>query len=252
MERGRQVVGQSSPPSGGIDERSELPAELRRIVGTHGVPEDVVRRKFLSYSLVLRAKDQNTGWNIDIDEHAERVGALTENEIQRAWTDLDQAIVNRVKVSLVTEGYVSPFVPDPKGSRTGGRRRSPEGGQWVPGSVPDPFPEEIEVVGDDSGLRIPSVSLGDAASPAEYERLVKTALAGAATLLVKEIQHRTGGAVPMPAVRDCAMEMVLEAYGTSRISSEDTRGFFAAGLAVLEDHWREWSDPARRIAEEFG
>lgn len=254
MSRG-QPSRQSEPePKSGYtsEPRVELDSGLRRMMDEYGIPEKYIQRKYLSYAVVLQAMDEGTGWNNDIDDRAREIGALTEDEIRAAWTDRHKAILNRIKVALVSEGYIR-FLEEEYDRETIEEGENPR--QQVPNqsdrTIPDPFPEEIEVPGNISELTIPAVSLRDARNSQEYERLLKTAVGGAANLLVREIQKRTDDALSLPAARGCALDMVLEAYNQNAVLTESTRGFFIGGLRRLDEHWREWQEPVDAIRRQY-
>jgi tetratricopeptide (TPR) repeat protein len=60
---------------------------------------------YMSYYMVLNGMHKQSRWNDDIDQIAREVGALTEKEIEAAHTDLHQAILNRIKLRLVMDGF---------------------------------------------------------------------------------------------------------------------------------------------------
>lgn len=250
MSRGRSSsrISAEQPVSHQGQEGLELDAGLRRIMEEYGISEEYIRRKYVAYAVSLQAMDQGTGWNNDIDDYAREIGALTEDEIKAAWTDRHQAILNRIKVALVSEGCVR-FSEEEDGGKaaTTPDGQDPQRPVAADRRIPDPFPEEIEVPGNRAGLKIPSVNLEDARDSEEYERLFKTAVGGAANLLVSEIQERTDGVLALPTARGCALDMVLEAHDRGGIPTEDTRGFFVGGLNRLDAHWSEWGRPIEAI-----
>lgn len=165
MSRGQASSGGSAdqPISPQGPEGLELDAGLRRMMEEHGLSEEYIRRKYVAYAVSLHAMDQGTGWNNDIDDYAREIGALTEEEIRAAWTDRHQAILNRVKVALVSEGCVRFSTEGDgreadihSGSQEAQEQAEPDGG------IPDPFPEKIEVPGNRAGLKVPAVNLEEA------------------------------------------------------------------------------------------
>lgn len=81
---------------------------MRQLMKTHGIPVDIVERKYTSYYATLKAMDRSSNWNADIDRDAQRCGALSHKEVQAARTDLHKAVLNRVKLALHMEGFLSP------------------------------------------------------------------------------------------------------------------------------------------------
>jgi hypothetical protein len=83
---------------------------LKAMMAEYGIPDEVVERKYMSYAMALRMSGQDANWNDDIDDHGRSIGALSQAEIEAARRDIHQAILNRIKVALVTEGW-SPVDP---------------------------------------------------------------------------------------------------------------------------------------------
>lgn len=112
LKRGRQLVygSSGSEPQGSSD--LKLDRGLRKMMDEYGIPMEVVQRKYMSYAVVLGASNQQSNWNADIDDHARNIGALTESEIEDAKTDLHKAILNRIKVAFVSEGWIRFFDED--------------------------------------------------------------------------------------------------------------------------------------------
>jgi len=86
------------------DEPRSVAQDLASLAGQFGLAEQYVQTKYSSYLLVLSMHDAEGNWNDEIDDYASDIGALTEDEIVRARTDLHRAVLNRVKVALVSEG----------------------------------------------------------------------------------------------------------------------------------------------------
>ena len=86
---------------------------LRAMMREYGIPEEMLERKYMSYFMSLRMTGQSSNWNDEIDEHGRSIGALTEQEIEAAKNDMHQAILNRIKVALVSEGWVPVDEPEP-------------------------------------------------------------------------------------------------------------------------------------------
>lgn len=91
--------GASSSPEP-VGDESLAVEEFEEIASQFGVPEEMVSRKYMSYFMALRASGSTENWNEDIDDHARSIGALTEEQIDRARTDFNQAVLNRVIVAL--------------------------------------------------------------------------------------------------------------------------------------------------------
>lgn len=103
---------QASMPS---KEEQRGTRRLDRMAEDFDIPEDVIARKFKSYALTIQSSSQGSDWNADIDDEAREVGALTEEQIEGAKSNPLTAVVNRVKLALVMEGYI-PGKP-PKSSQ---------------------------------------------------------------------------------------------------------------------------------------
>lgn len=70
------------------------------IISDWGISLNQFELKYASYEIALKASGQSSHWNDEIDDWAREIGALTEREIQQAHSDLHQAILNRIQVSL--------------------------------------------------------------------------------------------------------------------------------------------------------
>jgi tetratricopeptide (TPR) repeat protein len=68
-----------------------------------GISQDRFDLLYRSYEMALRMSGQLSHWNGEVDDLALRVGALTEEEIERAHRDFHQAVVNRIKLRLVMD-----------------------------------------------------------------------------------------------------------------------------------------------------
>lgn len=93
------------------EEEKRVARWLERMSKGYGIPKDVIQRKLELYAQALRVSDQSSDWNADIDDVAREVGALTEEQIEAARTDRLTAVVNRVKVALVMEGWIPEDQP---------------------------------------------------------------------------------------------------------------------------------------------
>ena len=93
--------GQSESPDG------DGPWSREHIIREFGISERLFLIKYVSYGMALRTGGATSHWNDDVDELALETGALTEDEIRLAETDLHQAIMNRVKLALVMGGFES-------------------------------------------------------------------------------------------------------------------------------------------------
>jgi hypothetical protein len=102
--RGTMIEDVASLPVSEAGAR-EIGPGLRAMMTAYGIPDEVIKAKYVSYAMALRMSGKSCNWNDEVDDHARRVGALTESEIETARTDLHQAILNRVKIALVTEGW---------------------------------------------------------------------------------------------------------------------------------------------------
>ena len=63
------------------------------------INEDLFQLLYDSYHTSLSNLDNNDSWNIEIDDFARSISALTEEEIELALTDLQRAILNRIIVN---------------------------------------------------------------------------------------------------------------------------------------------------------
>jgi tetratricopeptide (TPR) repeat protein len=68
-----------------------------------GVTQEQLDIWYRSYQFGLSASGRTGHWNDDIDALARQVGALTEDEIVRAHTDFNQAVLNRIKLRVVMD-----------------------------------------------------------------------------------------------------------------------------------------------------
>lgn len=71
--------------------------------GELGISEEAFKIKYKSYYASLSIFGRESNWNDDIDDLARAVGALTEKEIEAARTNFHQAILNRIKLSVVMD-----------------------------------------------------------------------------------------------------------------------------------------------------
>jgi hypothetical protein len=221
----------------------ELTPVLRSMMKEYGIPDEVIRRKYLSYSLALEASGSKSNWNDDVDDHARRIGALTEGEIQRARSDFDQAVVNRVVVALVSEGWTRVDVEKDESEE---ESQGPHIGIEVPNEIP--------VVGGDARISIPVISFANPGSPEEEDSQFRTASAGAANLLIPIILERAEGRVSIPIVRAVALDMVITAFESNMVPTKDTRGLFIGARCQFETKWKDWTaegDPTRVMEETY-
>jgi hypothetical protein len=58
--------------------------------------------------MALSMSGKESGWNDDIDGLARQVGALTDEEIEAARTDFNQAVVNRIKMRVAMSRMEGP------------------------------------------------------------------------------------------------------------------------------------------------
>lgn len=79
---------------------------LRAMMDEYGIPMEVIKNKYVSYAAALRASGRESNWNADVDTHGYGIGAITPKEITAARIDLHQAILNRIKIALVSEGWL--------------------------------------------------------------------------------------------------------------------------------------------------
>lgn len=212
--------------------RQDAARRLSALSWQYDIPGDVIKRKFRSYSATLQMSDQDSNWNDDINDHARQIGALSEDEIEAAKSDLLAAIVNRVKLALVMEGWIE---------------RGVEGGSGVYGTpdlvppveIPDPFPDRISVP---DRPRVLTVSLESADSENQYRGLRNVAIRGAATYLCHQLEQQLEAIVDSQVLEDCARTMVIEGVEDGKAPTEDTRGFLIAGQQKLLHDWNDWQE----------
>lgn len=228
------------------DGRVDLGTALRTLVKEHDIPFELVERKYMGYLVALQAAGKSSNWNADIDQMARRKGVFNNKEIQRAHSDLHQAILNRVKLALHMEGCFHSENPDEPDD--GGVEPRDEPVTREPPMADIARTQTIPIPGYGSEWAMPHVNLKDAKSDEEYNRLFMTAAGGAAHLLVPIILDRVDGSLPLPLVRGCALDMVLEAVERNLVVSEDTRGYFVAGRSLFETCWTEWESDGDPVA----
>lgn len=243
--RQAEASGSSESGSSEQEDESEYGPALKAMMDEYGIAEEVVQRKYVSYALTLRLSGRNSDWNEDVDEHARAIGALSEQEIAAARHDFHQAVLNRIKIALVSEGWLPVDPDDPV-----------EGTPDSDGDLFDgnDFPTEIQVPGGSPDITIPAVSFASVATEEELRKLYLTACAGAANLLVPEILERTNGAVGLPTARACALDLVVTAHNAGMAPSHDTRGLYVAGRSLLRTRWQEWKsagNPTELLVQEY-
>jgi hypothetical protein len=99
---------QAEAPARGSPGGEGKPVRTREeIVRAAGIASDEFGLLYQSYQFSLSLSGAARNWNDDIEGHARGIGALRESEILLAKTDLQQAILNRIIVRLVTEGRLA-------------------------------------------------------------------------------------------------------------------------------------------------
>jgi tetratricopeptide (TPR) repeat protein len=73
-----------------------------------GISEEQFNVWYESYRMALSLSGKDSDWNDDIDGLARTVGALTEEEIEAARTDFNQAVINRIKMRLAMPRMEGP------------------------------------------------------------------------------------------------------------------------------------------------
>ncbi len=80
-------------------------SRIREVTNRYGVSAIRVVTAYNSYlTLLLQNKGQH--WNIDTDETARKLQAATDDELKRGRTEVTEAAMNRVKLSLAAEEFI--------------------------------------------------------------------------------------------------------------------------------------------------
>jgi len=103
----RAGAGQAQPAERRGDSNDGLATDpvLQAMIDEYGIPDELVKQKYVSYALALRMSGRSSHWNGDVDDHGLRIGAVTREDVIRARTDIHQAILNRIKIAFVAEGW---------------------------------------------------------------------------------------------------------------------------------------------------